>query len=200
MKQMLRTKSSWFLLLVAVTALAGKAQAQYFGLEQGQAAPVQVGVQYQATKANAPPGQCGCFWMQGGGLQIHRAFFRTWGLAADVSYASNSNVNGNGQTLSVFNYLLGPRYTYRNTTRYTPFAEALIGASHVSSNAYVYQSNNTYLAAQVGAGVEMYFRPHISFVPLELDYVYSRALNGVNKHQNNVRVGFGIVYRPGPVR
>lgn len=171
-------------------------QAEY-GLGEGQAAILQVGGQFQFTRANAPPGQCGCFWMQGGGLQAGLAIRPKWSAMADVYFAHNGQINSADETLSVFNYVFGPRYWYRNASRYTPYAQALVGLSHVTSNYSVYTSNNTYLAAQGGAGLEMNIKPRISLVPIEANWVYSQAKNGINGRQNNLRVGVGVVYRLG---
>ena len=189
---------SLFLLFAVTVARAQNTAEAPYGLGSGQAPVLQVGVQYQATRANAPPGQCGCFWMEGGGVQANLSVRPNWSAMFDVYYGSNSKVNGTDEQLSIFNYVLGPRYSYRTTTRYTPYAQVLAGASHVSSNYVVYSSNNTFLAAQLGAGVEANLTPHISAVPLEADWVYSRAVNGVNTRQNNLRVGVGVVYRFGP--
>ncbi len=186
-------------LLVAAGAARGQASGSApFGLGVGQAPPLQVSGQIQFTKANAPPGQCGCFWMYGGGGQIVRAFRPDWGAVVDVYYAHNGAVNGTDEQLSILNYLLGPRYSYRNDTRYTPYGQVLAGASHISSNYFVYTSNNTYFAFQAGAGVEMYLRPKLAAIPLEANWVHSQGLNGVNKRQNNLRIGIGVVYRFGP--
>ncbi len=188
-------------LLLCTATAAPRAQSVAsapFGLEMGQAPPLQIAVQAQGTKANAPPGQCGCFWMEGGGVQIHRAFRPELGAVIDLSYARNGAVNGTDEQLSVLNYLIGARYTYRTPSRYTPYGQILVGASHVGSNYFVYQSNNTYLAYQAGAGLELFVKPHFAAVPLEVDWVHSQAVNGVNKRQNNLRVGIGIVYRFGP--
>lgn len=173
------------------------AGVQPFGLEIGQTPPLQVGVQIQATHANAPPGECGCFWMVGGGVQALRSFTPAWGAVADVYYGRNGQINGTDEQISIFNYVFGPRYTYRTSTRYTPYGQVLVGASRVSSNYYAYQSGDTSLALQGGAGVEIYLKPRFA-VPVEADWIHSQALNGVNSRQNNLRVGFGVIYRFGP--
>lgn len=191
------------LLVALLLSFAARAHGQAtgsapFGLENGQAPPLQVGFQYQATHANAPPGQCGCFWMQGGGLQIVRSFWPNVSVVVDVYYGENGAINNTDEQISIFNYVGGPRYNYRTSTRYTPYGQVLAGASHVSSNYYAYKSGDTSLAVQAGLGVEMNLKRHISIVPIEADWVYSRALNGVNSHQNNLRAGFGVIYRFGP--
>ena len=195
------TLSNLFVLLLLFAAHTARGQAvgsAPFGLEPGQTPPLQVSGQFQFTKANAPPGQCGCFWMTGGGFQVNRSFSTAWGAVAEVYYGRAGAINGTDEQLSIFNYVLGPRYSYRTSTRYTPYAQALAGASKVGSNYFAYTSNNTYLAVQAGAGVEMYYKPSLALVPLEANWVHSTALNGVNKRQNNLRVGIGVIYRFGP--
>lgn len=198
MKRKLQLKLSALLLLLGAHIAHGQAVGSAsFGLERGQTPPLQVSGQFQFTRANAPPGQCGCFWMTGGGGEITRNFTPTWSAVIDVYYGHNGQVNNTDEALTVLNYVIGPRYSYRTDSRYTPYAVALAGASHVGSNYYVYTSNNTFLAAQAGLGVEMYLTPRISAVPFEADWVFSRAVNGVNTRQNNLRVGVGVVYRLG---
>lgn len=186
------------LLLAVAFAAPRHTQAQgSYGLEIGQTAPLQVTGQFQLTHANAPPGQCGCFYMTGGGVQITRSFTPAWGAHIDGYYGSNGNINNTGEQISIFNYLFGPRYTFRTATRYTPYAEALAGISRVSSNVFAYKGGTSSLAAQGGVGVEVWINRHIS-VPVEGDWIFSRAKNGVNTRQNNTRVGIGITYRLGP--
>ena len=196
------TMMKLFTLLSLVGACLGPlhsaAQAGTFGLEMGQTAPLAVSGQFQFTHANAPPGQCGCFWMTGGGAEIHRSFTQAWGAAIDVYYAENGQINNTDEQISVFNALAGPRYTYHTYNRYTPYGQALAGVSRVGSNYYAYKTGETALAAQAGIGVEVWLTKHISAVPFEADWVFSRAVNGVNTRQNNLRVGVGVVYRMGP--
>ncbi len=195
------TMKKFFPLLLLAGACLGPrhcaAQGGSFGLEMGQTAPLAVGGQFQFTRANAPPGQCGCFWMTGGGGEIHRSFTQAWGAAVDVYYGRNGQINNTDEQISVFNYLAGPRYTYHTYNRYTPYGEALVGISRVSSNYYAYKSGDNSLAAQAGLGVEVWVSKHLS-VPVEADWVFSRAVNGVNTRQNNSRVGVGVMYRMGP--
>lgn len=196
-----RSTYSWLLaLLVLFAPTLARAQATGsapFGLGIGQAPALQVSAQFQFTHANAPPGQCGCFWMDGAGFQANLSILPAWSVMTDIYYAHNGAVDGSDEQLSVFNFLFGPRYSYRTTTRFTPYAQALVGESHVTSNYSEYTSNNTFLAAEGGAGIEMILTPRIAAVPVEADWVFSRAANGVNSRQNNLRIGVGVVYRFG---
>lgn len=196
-------------LSVVVTALAfgllaGAAGAQAiptggFGLEQGEADPLQVGLQVQGTHANAPPGQCGCFWATGGAFQVVRNFGFNLGAVLDVSFAAASNVDSAQDNLHLLNFTLGPRYTYRRLGRIMPYGQVLVGGSHVSSDANYYSNGTTALAAQGGGGLEYYLSRHYT-IPVEADYIYSQAPNNVNSHQSNYRVGVGVVYRFGYFR
>ena len=192
--------SGLFAMLFSAAGIAhGQASGEAaYGLEIGQAPLFQISAQYQATHANAPPGQCGCFWMQGGGVQVNLSIRPAWSAMADVYIGRSGQINGTDEQINIFNYMVGPRYTLRRASRYTPYAHALAGISHVTSNYVVYSANNNNAAAELGLGVEFYLTPKISAVPAEGDWVFSHALNGVNTHQNNSRIGFGVVYRLGP--
>lgn len=186
---------------LAIGLLAGRAGAQAlpsggFGLEQGETDPLQVGVHVEGTHANAPPGQCGCFWATGAGLQVVRNFGYNLGAVLDVSFAAASNVDSEGDNLHLLNFTLGPRYTYRRLNRYIPYAQLLAGGSHVSSATNYYGRGTTAIALQAGGGLEYWISPHYT-VPVEVDYVYSQIANNVNSRQSNYRVGVGVVYRFG---
>lgn len=178
-----------------------KAQAlpdQRYGLEAGQTPAMEIGFQYQATHANAPPTDCGCFWMQGGGLQLNFAVHPRWSIAVDLDGANAARINGTDERLSLFNYVAGPRYSYRTHSRFTPYAQALAGGSEVFSNYVVYGSGRNVFAAETGGGLEYRMNRRLAIIPIEADWVFSRALNGVNTRQNNTRLGAGIAVRMGP--
>ncbi len=186
-------------LTAMVTMWAGMALGQRaeYGLEQGQIPVFQVGVQYDATHANAPPSGCGCFWMQGGGLQFDFTLKHDWSALADIYGAGASKINGTDERLSIFNYVFGPRYSLYNRSKYTPYAQALVGGSEVYSNFDIYGKGRTFFAAQAGGGLDIRLSRHVSVVPVEANYVYSEALNGVNSRQNNLRLSAGITFRIG---
>ena len=187
--------------LALLSSCAAAAQAppgSPYGLEPGQAPVMQFGVQYQATHANAPPASCGCFWLQGGGGQFAYTFRPRWSVAIDVSHSSVFGINGTDEKLGLTNFTIGPRYSWWRTGRWTPYGQALVGLSQVSSNYVLYGSGKNYFAGQFGIGLNYHLLPHYSLIPLDVDYVYSQAPNNVNSRQNNVRVGAGVVYRIGP--
>lgn len=187
-----------FALLGSGAALAQASADAPYGLDVGQAPSIQVGAQYQATHANAPPSGCGCFWLQGGGAQLMYSVRPRWSAAIDLNYSKASNINATTENLSLFNYTFGPRYTLWGQNRWSPYGQALVGISKVSSNYAIYGSGKNSLAAQAGLGVNYFFTPHYSIIPFQVDWVHSQAVNNVNSRQNNYRLGFGFVYRIGP--
>jgi outer membrane immunogenic protein len=169
-----------------------------YGVEQGQIPVLQLGLQYDATRANAPPSGCGCFWMQGGGLQLDFTIHRNWSAVADLYGAGASKINSTDERLSIFNYVFGPRYSLWNHTKYTPYVQALAGGSEVFSNYNAYGQGRNFIAVQVGGGLQYHLNHFLSVVPVEANWVRSQAVNGVNDYQNNIRVGAGMTFRVGP--
>src|ERR1700722_6662939 len=102
---------------LAVVALPfhGRAQARpttVFGLEPGQTSVVDVGLNYAYVGANAPPGVGGCFSMNGGGGNLVINMQHGVSLVADLQTTHANNINGTPQTITIFDYLFGPRYSY----------------------------------------------------------------------------------------
>jgi hypothetical protein len=197
-------KTIWLGAAMALSAmfaspLPAQARSQeIFGLDAGQTPVLEAGFGYTYLHANAPPAQCGCFSANGGyGSAV---FHLPHGLAvvADLSAVHASNLSGTTQTITVFHYLFGPRYSFRALhARYVPYAQALGGGSQESSNyAAVQQIRGA--AFSVGGGVSMRVARHISYTLVEADWVGSRLANGQNNLQNDLRVSTGIAFRLGP--
>jgi opacity protein-like surface antigen len=86
-----------------------------------------------------------------------------------------------------FNILFGPRVSF-SVGKWRPFAEALFGAGHVSTNS---AGSNTSFATALGGGIDYrIFRPIA--LRFEGDYLQTRVFSAT---QNNVRLSTGIVFR-----
>jgi hypothetical protein len=52
-------------------------------------------------------------------------------------------------------------------------------------------------AMTAGGGLDIGFTPHIALRAFEADYYLTRFENGTNDHQNNLRLGAGVMVRLG---
>jgi outer membrane immunogenic protein len=183
--------------MVCAAANAQAKNPQPFGTAFGQTPPLEFGVNYSFFHANAPPGACGCFSLSGGGGTIVANLAHGVSVVADLSGGHASHVDGTTQNISLFNYVFGPRYSYRTSHRFTPYVEGLVGRSIETSN-YAYAQNVSSLAVQAGVGVSMPVTRLIGWNVVEADYVYSRLPNGANNQQSTLRISSGILFRFGP--
>jgi outer membrane immunogenic protein len=188
------------MLAVVVFPIHGRAQtrpATVFGLDSDQTSAVELGFNYTYIRANAPPAACGCFSMNGGGGNLVVNMPHGLSLVADLDATHASKINGTTQNITVFDYLGGPRYSYRTTSRFTPYVQVLLGGSEEISN-YAFVQNSNAFAVSGGGGVSRVLNPHLAWNIVEVDYIYSRLPNAVNNHQNDLRVSTGITLRFGP--
>jgi outer membrane immunogenic protein len=184
-------------MMFVALSLAASAQAvpsARFGLETGQVAPVEIGLGYAYFHANAPPSGCGCFSLNGGAGSI--AVNATHGISfvVDLTGAHASQVNGTAQNITIFDYLIGPRYSFRSHSRYTPYVQGLLGGSTEYTNT-VNLTNTSAFAVSGGIGVNTVLGRHWGWNIVEADYVYSRLPNGVNSYQSDFRASSNLLLR-----
>jgi outer membrane immunogenic protein len=190
-------------LLVALIALPILASAQLrpepsFGTDPGQTAPAELTAGYIFGHANAPPGQCGCFALNGGFGSLVINAPHGISIVADLAAMHAPHVSGTAQSITVFNYLFGPRYSLRTVSkRFTPYVQVLGGGSEEISN-YIFAQNVNGAAFSGGAGVSTILKNHIGWNIAEADWVYSKIPNAQNNHQSYLRVGSAISFRFGP--
>jgi len=115
---------------------------------------------------------------------------------------------------SSYEYLFGPRFTYRRWERLTPFAEGLVGVSQFKFTASTVGLTNavssTSFAAAFGGGVDYKVKSWLAVRLIEADYVVTRfreinvdpttglvGFSGQRRTQNNARASAGVVFRFG---
>jgi outer membrane immunogenic protein len=188
-----------FLLTVTLAlsaALPVHAQ-QAFGIEPGQVPVLETSFGYSFVHANAPPGQCGCFSANGGFGSV--VFNAPHGLSivADLNAVHAGNIGGS-QSITVFNYLFGPRYSLRSVSkRFTPYGQVGGGGSQEFST-YVALQNPQGAAFSVGGGVTTVLKPHLGWTIVEANWIHSFIPNAQNNLQNDLRVSTAITFRFGP--
>ena len=121
------------------------------------------------------------------------------GIVADLSghYGSEnlpapcgglgSGCAGN-QKAKMYSVIFGPRLSVP-IGKFTPFAEALFGASHISGSASGFSNSNTSFAEAFGGGLDYRIIHGLGF-RFEGDFLQTRFFSNT---QNNVRISTGLV-------
>jgi outer membrane immunogenic protein len=168
--------------------------------QSGSSGLVDVGVDYNYVRSNLPAGGCGCFALNGGSGWVAFNFSRSIGIVGEIASQHASNISGGGD-LTLTSFLAGPRYTWSGAGRFAPFAQLLLGGAHAGGtlapdSSGVSGSANAF-AATAGGGLDIGLTKHIALRVFEADYYLTRFDNGVNDHQNNLRIAAGVVVRLG---
>jgi hypothetical protein len=155
-------------------------------------------------------------WLNGGSTSIAFNVNRYLGLVGDFGGFADSQVllSGTGGGLpktpsssgAVLFYLFGPRLSFRNYDRVTPFAQVLFGdfhATHVTLlsplGAQVLPVENSF-AMTAGGGLDVRIHHHIALRIIQAEYVMTRFENfntGSKAEQNDMRISTGLVFRFG---
>jgi len=195
-----------FVLFLLLTIAAVSVQP---ALAQGSVQPAtpaekplraELALDYSYLHSNAPPGGCGCFNLNGGSATFAWAIQPgKWDLVGDVvsTHAGNVSAAGYGLTLTAFS--AGVRYLPSfHTSSLQPFGQVLVGMVH-SSGTLVQAPNagsansGAAFAANLGGGLDLNASRRFSIRLFEADYLVTTFDNGVNNHQNNLRISAGIV-------
>ena len=150
-------------------------------------------------------------------ISVIRNFTRYIGLAGDFS-AHFKNISERGLVTNcnptcvtatqdfqlktrVYNFLAGPEFKARNSTRFTPFAHVLVGAGHTSANfttpgpafTLSLKSSDTSFAMALGGGLDIRATKRAS-VRAQMDYnpVFVRGSTGGRR--DLVRLSLGVLF------
>lgn len=163
-------------------------------------AQLEVTLAYTADRGTGSGGTP--FWMQGGKAEFAIALTRGLSLTGEVGALHVSNINSANQNLGMVSYLVGPRYSFRYSHRYTPFVQALVGGVH-GFDAYFPTTNGSgitpdALAFAAGGGVNIAISRHLSIRPVQVDYFQTQLPNNTTGRENNLRMGAGLVFLISP--
>lgn len=203
MQLRIKTTFSLLLAIAAVSARPAIAQAPAQpAATSNEPYRAELAVGYTYLHSNAPPGGCGCFNMNGGnatfGWQMKPGRFA---LVGDINIAHASKVSTSGDSLTLSTFTVGGRYHLSlGHSGLQPFGHALVGLAH-SSGTLVQGSSprvgnaGAAFAGNFGGGLNLHATPRFSLSLIEADYLLTTFDNGSNDHQNNLRIGAGIVFR-----
>lgn len=158
----------------------------------------EIGVDYNFVRANAGPDMCGCFNMkEGGDVWLGWHFTDHLSLVGQGAGQHASKINGTTASLTLVSAMAGARLDFHRTHRVTPFVQALFGLAHgtglLTPNPTTgLSSSANAFAFQAGGGASIALTRAFS-VRGGVDHFYTRFENGVNQHQNNLRVFAGVM-------
>lgn len=178
----------------AATLSAQQAPADHQALPKKNIPAVELTLGYTYLHANAPPGSCACFSLNGGYGAVAFNLPRGFSLVGDISGAHSGSVAATNQSISVVNYLFGPRYSWRSGGRFTPYGQFLLGGSTELSSLAAVQHVSAF-AFSPGGGVNAQISNHLGWNIGELDWLHSQLPNAVNNRQNDLRVNTGLILR-----
>lgn len=164
-----------------------------FGMEQGEVPRREVGANFNYIHANAPPGQCGCFSLIGGSGTFVFNLRPSLSAVADITAAHASHVNNTSQDITIFNFLFGPRYSYRTSSRFVPYGEVLLGSAKEDVN-FQFVLNRRAFGLSAGGGVNTRLSRRVGLTIVQADYVYTSIPNGKSNTQNNTRISTGLSF------
>jgi outer membrane immunogenic protein len=162
---------------------------------------LEAGANYVYARTNASPGNCGCISLQGGNGWVSYNLIRSFDLVGEVGSQYAPNISPFAADLAVTSYMVGVRYKKNIGVRLSPFAQAVAGGAHASGsmapgNSGIPGSSNAFAMA-AGGGIDLGLSQRFALRLIQADYYYTRFPNGVNDHQNNLRIGAGLVVRFG---
>ncbi|MGA9542131.1 MAG: outer membrane beta-barrel protein [Candidatus Sulfotelmatobacter sp.] len=191
-----RKKTVAFLLL----ALGFAAMATRPALAQ-RGSLVDVGVDYNYVRANLPAGGCGCFALNGGNGWVAFNFSRSLGVVGEIASQGASNISSTGADLTLTSFLAGPRYRRTVAGHFAPFVQVLFGGARAGGSLAPGSSglpgSANAFAMIAGGGLDIGLTRHVALRAFEADYYLTRFDNGVNDHQNNLRIAAGVIIRFG---
>jgi outer membrane protein OmpA-like peptidoglycan-associated protein len=162
-----------------------------------------VSVGYSNIRANAPPGGCQCFNMNGGyvGFGMH---LTDWlGIAGEVTGGHSSNISVLGQGLTLITFTAGPRVSFQWGRLY-PFGEALVGGAHGSDSYFPSKTSSSPSAStfafSTGGGLDVRLTSRFSVRALEAQYLRTSFPNAVGNEQNQLMLNAGLVVKFGGYR
>jgi outer membrane protein OmpA-like peptidoglycan-associated protein len=156
-------------------------------------------------------------WLNGGSTSIAFNFNRHLGLVVDFGAYTNSQmrftgaytstVDVNNANVAAFTYLIGPRLSFRQNDRITPFIQALFGGVHANqvtldgcTFSCTLLPSQTSFAMAAGGGLDLRVHRHFAIRIIQAEYLMTRFASyttGTTAMQNDMRLSAGIVFRMG---
>jgi hypothetical protein len=168
---------------------------------------------YTYVRANAAKDNPS-FSANGGSGEFVVNFNRWVGFVTNIGAVHNGNISEYHLDNTYTHYMWGPRVSFRNDSRFTPFAQFLLGGVHAGASTQVtatippQASNPIYIPGQgeivpgnqvtlravhsqtafamsLGGGFDIRISKHVSFRPIAMDWYMTRLQNIRDLTDNN---------------
>ncbi len=161
----------------------------------------EISFNYVNTRADFAPSEAPAFHLQGMSMDGVINLYHGLGLAGELAGEHAGQISSAGESLSLFSYMAGPRYSHPVGDRFTPYVQGLFGRVHGFDSMFpeaggTAPSANAFAMA-LGGGLEVRLPHHLSLKALQADYFKTDLPNDYANHQNNFRLTTGIVFRFG---
>jgi hypothetical protein len=174
---------------------------------------------YNFVRFNPNSGFVPSFNANGGGGQFVYNVDKWIGGVFDMGAVTKGTLQGFNINTTVLNFVAGPRVTYHNHSRFTPFAQVLFGGAYSTASARVsllpdgtvippgiivppdlpitarLNASHTGFAMFAGGGLDIKVNKHIAFRPIGADYYLTRLpslVTGNTTNRNNFRYSAGV--------
>lgn len=142
------------------------------------------------------------FNMNGGSGSVAYNLTNWFGLVGDFGVTHSGTTGTQPFSLTVTTYEFGPRVSWRNHTKLTPFVQVLIGGGHAGGSLYTSSlgsglaplgtSNDFNFTA--GGGVDWKINHGFSVRLAQAEYLHTQFANANNNSQGNFRLSTGVVF------
>ena len=159
-----------------------------------------VSLGYNYMRANAPPGGCPCFSLNGGYLAAGFHIVDWLSLEAEGTGGRANNISLLGQNLNLITVAAGPRVSLSGH-RFVPFGEALFGVAHGSDSyfptATSFTTSASSFALSAGGGLDYSLNHRYAIRAVDVQYLRTAFPNGNTNTQNHLMIGAGLVVKFG---
>ncbi len=189
-----------FGMLLAVVPVAAQSSAP-----DNIAPQVEVAFGYTYVRARTVVAAGCCFNMNGGSVSAAVGVNQWLSLVGEFGGYYTGDVRSSRDSLSVFPFIFGPRFSYRRSQRVTPFVQGLFGGGHAGGTLYTRTfregsappSARNAFAMALGGGLDVNLSRHFAIRAFQADWFFTQFPNGATNHQHNMRLSAGVVVRFG---
>ena len=189
-----------FALALLAAAGASAQQTVFDSSSTVDSSHVELSGGYNLINANAPPGDCGCFTMNGGFVGGQLNLSSSLGIAGEFNAGHANKISSLGQNLTLMTFMGGPRVAWPRY-RAVPFGEFFVGGAHGGGSYFPtrtsIETSAMSFAYSVGGGLDLNLNERFAIRAFDAKFLHTSLPNGVNGTQRQLQISVGMVARFG---